>query len=269
MAVSARSGILDRFRAAKTPEIAALRELEAKGRLPGFFTGARPSFSGALRAKAPLAVIAEYKRASPSKGDINLGVAPLDACRAYAGAGAAALSILTESAHFKGELAFLEACRPAGLPLLRKDFLFDELQVRETAATPASAFLLIARMLPHAAALARLLTLGAAAGLEAVVEIFDERDLDMAREAGSRLIQVNNRDLDTLATDLGNAERLMRAADGKREGELWIAASGIAGPDDARRMRAAGYDAVLVGTSLMASGDLGAAVRALTEARNG
>lgn len=266
MATAETGGILEKFRAAKEPELASLKALDRAGRMPEFFTGARPSFSGALRAKAPLAVIAEYKRASPSKGDINLGVAPLDACRAYADAGAAALSILTESVYFKGALGYLDECRPAGLPLLRKDFLFDELQIRETAATPASAFLLIARMLPGAAVLARLLTLGAAAGLEAVVEIFDERDLAVAREAGSRLIQVNNRDLDTLTTDLANAERLMRAAGGRQDGELWIAASGIAGPDDARRMHAAGYDAVLVGTSLMASGDLGASVRALARA---
>ncbi len=266
MPVAEKSGILDKFRAAKEPEIAHLRELDGKGKLPEFFTGARPSFSGSLKARGPLAVIAEYKRASPSKGDINLGVSPLDAARAYAGAGAAALSILTESVYFKGSLDYLEECRAVGLPLLRKDFLFDELQIRETAATPASAFLLIARMLPHAAFLARLLALGGAAGLEAVVEIFDERDLDVAREAGSRIIQVNNRDLDTLTTDLSNAERLMQAAGGKRDGEVWIAASGIGGPDDARRMQAAGYDAVLVGTSLMASGDLGASVRALANA---
>ena len=257
------SGILERFRAAKLPEIEALREREKRGQLPGFYLGGRPSFSDALRAKGPLAVIGEYKRASPSKGDINLGIPALDACQAYAKAGAAALSILTERDHFKGDPAFLTQCRPVGLPMLRKDFLFDEVQIRETAATPASALLLIARMLPDAAALARLMALAGAAGLESVVEIFDTADLAMAREAGALLIQVNNRDLDTLTTDLGNAERLMEAAGGPRGDEVWIAASGITGPSDAARMRRAGYGAILVGTSLMAARDPGAALAAL------
>ncbi|EPR36305.1 Indole-3-glycerol phosphate synthase [Desulfovibrio sp. X2] len=260
------AGILEKFRAAKAPEIAMLREREKRGALPSFFLGGRPAFAAALAAAAPLAVIAEYKRASPSQGDINLGATPLHTCQAYADAGAAALSILTERVHFKGDPDFLTACRPVGLPMLRKDFILDEVQIRETAATPASAFLLIARMLPDAGTLARFLVLGAAAGLEAVVEIFDEADLAMAREAGSRIIQVNNRDLDTLAVDLGNAENLMAAAGGKQGDEVWIAASGVKGPEDAARMARAGYDAVLVGTSLMSSADPAAAVRALIEA---
>lgn len=251
--------MLEKFRAAKAAEIRALEKLDAAGRFPAPHPGPRPPFAQALRRAPAPAVIAEYKRASPSQGEIRMDLSPLEVAKAYARGGAAALSVLTESDYFKGELAFLDAVVPAGLPILRKDFIFTDIQVRATAATPASALLLIARMMDSAEDLDRLVTLAGANGIEAVVEVFDARDLDMARRAGARIIQVNNRDLDTLETDLDNAVRLADPA----LGETWIAASGISRPEHAAKMAAAGFHAVLVGTHLMREQDPGRAVARL------
>lgn len=261
------SGLLEKFRAAKADEIARLQAQEAAGELPPFFAGTRPSLYDALSAKG-VAVIAEYKRASPSRGEINMGLGPVECARTYQQGGAAAMSVLTEETYFRGELDYLQAIHAATpeLPLLRKDFLFHELQVRATASTPASALLLIARMHDHAdgtAELARLVMLASAAGIEPVVEVFDEADLTRARAASPRIIQVNSRDLDTLTTDLGRAEAL---AAHKRPGEVWIAASGIHTSAHVTAMARASYDAVLVGTSIMAAPDPSAQLAALVAA---
>ncbi|WP_428564984.1 MAG: indole-3-glycerol-phosphate synthase [Solidesulfovibrio sp. DCME] len=252
--------MLEKFRAAQALAIKRLKELEAAEKLPLPYAGPRPPFSDALLAAAPGAVIAEYKRASPSKGDINLGLAPEAVAAMYATSGAAAISVLTEETYFKGSLYYLEAISGVGLPMLRKDFLLHPLQVVETAATKASALLLIVRMLTDDE-LAEMLRLTYDAGLEAVVEVFGEDDLRRAESAGARIIQVNSRDLDTLTTDLGVARRL---AAHKRPGRIWIAASGIAARSDVLEMASLGYDAVLVGTSLMDGADPGAALARLT-----
>lgn len=252
--------MLERFRAAKAPEIERLEALRKARKLPRPFEGERPDFTRALWEAVPRAVIAEYKRASPSRGVINLELTPEAAAAAYKAAGAAALSVLTEEAHFQGSIDFLARMHPAGLPLLRKDFILHPLQVVETAATPASALLVIARMLPGRE-IQDILDLAQALGLTSVVEVFDEADLDKILDFEPDVIQVNNRDLETLKTDLAVSERLIG---NKEEGQLWISASGIATPEDLDRVVAAGYDAVLVGTSLMSQGDPGAALARLT-----
>uniref|UniRef100_I2PWJ2 indole-3-glycerol-phosphate synthase n=1 Tax=Desulfovibrio sp. U5L TaxID=596152 RepID=I2PWJ2_9BACT len=252
--------MLEKFRAAQAPAIKRLKALEAAEKLPMPLTGKRPSFSDALLAHGPIAVIAEYKRASPSAGDINLGLSPREVAALYADAGAAAISVLTEEAHFKGSLDFLEAISAANLPMLRKDFLLHPLQVAETAATKASALLLIVRMLTDPE-LSEMLALTYDAGLEAVVEVFDEADLNRAEAAGARIIQVNNRDLDTLETDLAVSRRMVAR---KRPGRIWISASGITSRADVLGMATLGYNAVLVGTSIMAAPDPGAALAELT-----
>ena len=174
--------------------------------------------------------------------------------RAYANGGAAALSVLTEESFFNGSLGYLDrAAKTCELPLLRKDFIFDELQVRATAATSASAILLIARMLPDSGALRKMRELAESCGLDAVIEIFDERDLALAREAGARLIQVNSRDLQTLHVDSGRLLRLAALARPESH-ETWIAASGFNSPAQLRRAHEAGYHAALVGSYLMARG---------------
>ncbi|MBG0776116.1 MAG: indole-3-glycerol-phosphate synthase [Desulfovibrionaceae bacterium] len=252
--------MLERFRAAKQAEIADLARLASAGRMPAPLPGKRPSFCTALTRAEGIAVIAEYKRASPSKGVINLELTPGDVARAYARAGADCLSVLTEADHFQGDLEFLDRMRPTGLPMLRKDFLLDPLQVRRTAATPASALLLIARMFDDADGLATLLELAASFGIESVVEIFDRRDLTLARRAGARIIQVNNRDLDTLETSLDVSLSLIVE---RRPSELWISASGVTRPEDLVLLREAGFGAALVGTFLMQGGDPEAALKHL------
>ena len=252
--------MLDHFRQAKAAEIERLIALEDQGLMPAPFQGQRPDFLRALWENAPGAVIAEYKRASPSRGEINMALSPEEVARAYAEAGAACLSVLTEENHFQGSLDFLERMAPVGLPMLRKDFILHPVQVIQTAATRASALLLIARMSSREE-LREMLGLASAFELACVVEVFDEADLEKVQSLDPEIVQVNSRDLDTLTTDLAAAERLARH---KPDGQVWIAASGIARPDDLRRMADAGYDAVLVGTSLMKDGDPGAALRRLT-----
>ena len=252
--------MLEKFREAKAAEIARLIEQEKAGHMPAPFEGERPDFMRALWENGPGAVIAEYKRASPSRGEINLDLSPEQVATAYKDAGAAALSVLTEEVYFKGSLDYLSRMAEAGLPLLRKDFILHPLQVVETASTPASAVLLIARM-SRARELGTLMAVCQAFGLTAVVEVFNEADLERAQAVSPDIIQVNNRDLDKLTCDLAVSERLVQF---KREDQLWISASGISKPEDVERMVQAGYDAVLVGTSLMSEGDPGAALAKLT-----
>lgn len=261
-----RSNMLDKFRIAKQPEIERLRTLQTQGKLPAAFTGRRPSFSAALTQSPSIAVITEYKRASPSKGVINLNFGPEEIAACYAGAGASALSVLTEETYFQGELGYLERMTAPGLPLLRKDFLLDPLQVVQTAATPASALLLIVRMFDSARVLGSMIGLAAELGLESVVEIFGESELETAREAGAQIIQVNNRDLDSLKTDLRTSERLAakRNKDSFAE-EIWISASGIQNSNNLRQMEDLGYQAALVGTFLMQGAAPDIALRHLIE----
>ena len=245
--------MLERFRQAKEAEIDTLRILAARGELPGPFAGLRPPFIEALRARNPLAVIAEYKRASPSRGDINLGLEPEQAAEAYAQAGAGAISVLTEEAHFKGKMAFLERMAGPGLPLLRKDFILHPLQLDQTAASPASAVLIIVRMLDEAM-LRILLFRCQELGLTPVTEVFDETDLRRARAAGAPVIQVNNRDLDTLNVDLTLSHRL---AAFKHQDEFWISASGITRREELETLLGLGFDAALIGSFLMRESDPG------------
>ena len=245
--------MLERFRNAKAKEIAALTKLADQGGMPRPFAGPRPPFAAGLKAAGFPPVIAEYKRASPSMGDINLEAAPEAVALSYARAGAGAVSVLTEEDYFKGSLDFLGRMTGPGLPLLRKDFILHPLQVAQTAATPASAFLLIARMLDDAM-LSVLLREGEAYGLEAVTEVFSEEDLERARAASASIIQVNNRDLDTLKTNPAVSQRLITR---KRSHEFWITASGINSHEQLASLLNLGFDAALVGTSLMRGDDPG------------
>jgi len=238
---------LERFRHAKEDELAHLRLHPPTS----VFQGVRPPFIWNNRPAGgtdPISIIAEYKRASPSRGVINKQITPAQIARLYTEGGANAISVLTEKRYFGGELAFLhEIAKHTHLPLLRKDFIFDEMQVRDTATTPASALLLIVTLTPDAHQLRDLRQLAESFGLEAVVEIFNEAELETAREAGSRIIQVNNRDLETLAMDMTTTLRLICQ---RLPGERWIAASGIDSHEALSRL--AGYDAALIGSALMA-----------------
>lgn len=219
-----------------------------------------PSLAESLRT-ASVTVLAEVKRASPSKGSINLGLDAVAQARAYEAGGARGISVLTEPRHFSGAGEDLQAIRAAvALPLLRKDFHLDVLQLVEARALGACAVLLIARALPPA----RLQALAAEAhalGLEVLVEVRDEAELERALETEARLIGVNNRNLETLAIDLATSERLIPLIPTSR---VAIAESGVVNVGDVVRAAAAGADAVLVGSSLSGSDDPAAAVRALS-----
>ncbi len=261
--------MLSRFARVKAEEVARLKSLKAQGRFPRAWEGLRPSFAGALSPKGGLpAVIAEYKRASPSRGVICEDVGVEDCALAYAGAGASALSILTEEAFFKGSLGYLARARAAlgaaglGQPLLRKDFICDALQVEATFATPASALLLIVRFTPDAGRLRDLRQLAESQGLDAVVEVFGEADLETARESGARIIQVNARDLDTFKVDRAVCLALARRCP-PLPGEAWIAASGVFERAHLEEAGEAGFAACLVGTALMAGGRPGEALARL------
>ena len=263
--------LLERFRKAKEAEVEALRALEAQGALPAVYEGQRPDFATALPLRVPgcpLAVVAEYKRASPSRGVICESLAVEDVARQYAAAGASAVSVLTEETFFRGRLEYLARaadsalCNGPRVPLLRKDFIFDPLQVRATAATPASALLLIVRLTPDAATLRALREHAEGYGIQAVVEIFDAEDLRLARESGARIIQVNARDLESLAVDRDACLQLIQSCP-PANGELWIAASGMSSAEHLRAAAAAGYHAALVGSALMEGGAPGEALAAL------
>lgn len=196
-------------------------------------------------AKPGLSVVSEIKRASPSAGAIR-EVDPAGWATGYEREGASCLSVLTEPDRFMGSLEDLDAARNStGIPVIRKDFTVDEAQVLEAGAR-ADAVLLIAALF-DAATLARFVSLAVEVGLTPLVEIHDQGEADLALESGARVIGVNNRDLHDFTVDLRTFERLAP----KLAGATLVAESGVKTPEDARRLRAAGADAVLVGEAAM------------------
>ncbi len=213
-----------------------------------------------------LQVIAEMKRRSPSGGTLCPELDPIAVGRGYADAGAAALSVLTEPDQFGGRLQDLTAAREAsGLPCLRKDFILDPYQVAEARAAGADAILLIVAAVAGPV-LGACLHAAAALGMAALVEVHTEAEVATALAAGATCIGINNRDLDRLTTDLAVTERLRPHLP---PGIVVVAESGIASPEDVRRMAAAGVDAVLVGERLMRAPDPAAVCRVLVEAGRG
>lgn len=269
MSWSPPTGVLGRIVAESMARVAELRSDPARGRalereLPS--APSVPSFRDALLGEN-VAVIAEVKRRSPSKGEINPALSAADQARAYAAGGAAAISVLTEPAHFAGSLDDLRDVSAAvELPVLRKDFLVDELQLLEARAAGAAAVLLIARALSPAL-LARLFGFAREAGLGVLVEVRSQSELDRALEIGAPVIGVNERDLETLEMEPRVRERLLPAIPAS---VVAVAESGIRSAGDVERAAALGADAVLVGSSLSASESPEDAVRALAQvARRG
>ena len=217
-------------------------------------------FTRALRDTSGLAVISEIKRRSPSKGDLCADLDPVEVARAYAAGGASCLSVLTDHEFFGGSVADLQAARSAcALPVIRKDFTVSAADVVDTRLIGADCVLLIAAALDDAE-LADFHALAAHLGLDALVEIHDEAELERAMAVGATLVGVNQRDLVTFQVDHHRARRLAGHIPNTC---VRVAESGVRGPDDAQSLRAAGYDAVLVGESLVTSGDPAAAVAAL------
>jgi len=256
--------VLDEILAAKRAELAMLQESEARDTLRRAALDAPPArdFAGGLRrVDGRLAVVAEIKRRSPSKGDLSLHLDPAASAKAYESGGAASLSVLTDRPFFGGSVDDLQRARSAvELPVLRKDFVIDETQVYETRAVGADAVLLIVAALADEDLLATLRALADEIALAALIEAHDDAELDRALAAGASIVGVNARDLGTFGEDLGLGERLA----GRIPAEvIAVAESAIRTPDDARRMADAGYDAVLVGEALVRSDDPAALVRAM------
>lgn len=252
----------------KLAEICATKRQEVAARKPlGLSHWPAPTpprgFDAAVRSRAAtgFALIAEIKRASPSKGLIRADFDPAAHARDYAAGGAACLSVLTDAPYFQGHEEYLIAARAAcALPVLRKDFMVDPWQCREARAMGADAILIIVAALDDAA-MADIEAAATAEGMDILVEVHDEAELDRALAVlKSRLIGVNNRNLKTFEVDLATTERLAALVP---VGALLVCESGIATHADCRRMADAGVRTFLVGESLMRQHDVAAATRRL------
>jgi indole-3-glycerol phosphate synthase len=215
---------------------------------------------GAALGRDSLNVIAELKKASPSRGLIRADFDPVALAKSLEGAGAAAISVLTEEEFFQGELKYMRDARAAiGLPVLRKDFIVDPWQVWEARATNADSFLLIVAALDDAL-LAELLALGRELGMEPLVEVHTREELTRALASGARILGVNNRNLRTLEVRVETSYELIESIP---EECIAVCESGLRTHEDLTRLRAAGFDAFLIGEHLMAQPDPAAALRTL------
>ena len=257
--------ILTRIAAYKRTEVAERKATTPRPEMELMAEAASPprGFARALEAAhAPgrLALIAEIKKASPSRGLIRADFDPPALARAYEAGGAACLSVLTDAPSFQGSEAYLEAAREAtALPCIRKDFMVDPWQIAESRALGADCILVIMAMVDDALA-GELMAEAARWGMDALVEVHDEPEMARAAKLGARLVGVNNRDLRTFDVDLRNTERLAAAAP---EGALLVTESGIFTPADVERLERSGAKAMLVGESLMRQADVQAATQAL------
>lgn len=264
MTLRATTGILSEIVAHKHAEIKELARIASALERHAFETREqRRQFSDALRL-APTAIIAEVKKASPSKGLLQPDFRPEAIARSYEQGGAACLSVLTDQRYFQGSLDDLQAARNAtSLPALRKDFTIDRLQIFEAAAHGADAVLLIAAIL-HIEQLRSFRELATELGLTALVEVHNEAELERAIDSGAEVIGVNNRNLDTFEVSLDVSLRL---SEKMPEHVLRVSESGIFTRADIELLQGAGFEAFLIGESLMKSADPVAALRSLTQAR--
>ena len=221
---------------------------------------ALPSFKAALEMQQKVRIIAEIKQASPSKGVLAKNLKVPELAGHYKKGGACAISVVTEEDHFQGDLAWVGMARTAsGLPVLRKDFVFDPFQIYETRGAGASAILLIAAMLKPEE-MRTLYTTAREVGLDVLVEVHDESELDEALGAGAEIIGVNNRDLKTFNVDIETSVRLSRQIP---EDRLFVVESGIDSKDSIGRLIEAGADAFLIGEYFLTSKDPETALRGL------
>jgi indole-3-glycerol phosphate synthase len=249
--------ILEQILAEKRKEVTVLKQeiIDAQE------IGSKRSFIKRLESGSELAVIAEFKRASPSKGDINSGQNPKDQALFYKKYGADAISVLTDNRFFKGSFADLSAVRETvDLPILCKDFIIDEVQILKAKASGANLILLIAAAM-NAKRLQELFDFAESEGLEVLMEVHNEEELGIALNTGAQLIGVNNRNLKTFEVDLSVTEKLAPLI--KKAGRFLISESGIKSEDDVRRVIAAGADAILVGEAFMKAENLEGLLKAM------
>jgi indole-3-glycerol phosphate synthase len=256
--------ILSRIIESRREQVARRQRIipEAVLRIAAGKSDARRDFAGALT-RGKVNVIAEIKKASPSAGLLRRDFEPVALARGFEQAGAAALSVLTEEENFQGALAHLRDARSVvQLPVLRKDFIVDSYQVWEARAANADSFLLIAAVLDDAT-LAGLLALGRDVGMEALVEVHTAEELRRALAAGAHVVGVNNRNLHTLEVRVETSLELVEMIP---EDRVAVSESGLRSAEDLRKLRAAGFDAFLIGESLMREADPGAALGQLIAA---
>ena len=260
------SNILDEIVAAKMKELVLQKDQVGQAELETRMAAQAPplNLSGALMGGG-VRLIAEVKKASPSRGLLRPEFDPVDLAQTYVDNGAAAVSVLTD-AHFQGEPEHLAKIKSSGAsgraPVLRKDFIFDPYQIYEARAYGADALLLIAAIL-STKQISNLLDLCHEIGLQALVEVHDKAEVEVAIAGGARFIGINNRDLRTFETDLSVTERLAHLIPCDK---MLVSESGIFTPDDIVRLHKARVNAVLVGEALVTAPDIGAKVRDLAQA---
>ena len=253
---------LDEIVRSKRAEVGRLGPWAGALRKQAEDAGPTRDFAGGLRGGEVVSVIAEIKRKSPSAGWINRELNAAGQASVYAHGGASAISVLTDEEYFGGSREDLESARAAvELPVLRKDFVIDPVQVHEARAMGADAVLLIVRILEEPE-LGELLSLVEELGMAALVETHDAAELDRALAAGATVVGINNRDLSTFETDLAVAESLAPEVPAD---VVVVGESGIHGPEDVDRLGAAGVDAVLVGESLVGAADAMEAVARIAD----
>jgi indole-3-glycerol phosphate synthase len=256
------ANILDKIVAQKRIEIADARSLTSLEAVQEAATTAPPArdFLGALRASEGIGLIAEVKKASPSKGLIREDFDPPSIARLYTDHGARCISVLTDETFFQGSLSYLKQVRSVvDTPLLRKDFVLDTYQIYEARAAGADAVLLIAEILT-ASELRQFSDLALELGMVALTELYDPANLDAVLASGTPLVGVNNRDLRTFEVDLSHTVRLRQQIP---QSVLLVGESGISSREDALFLQENGVEAMLVGESLMRQTDIGKAVDTL------